>query len=126
MDVIKMARELGKVIQADERYKNILEAVKKNEADSELTDLMSKVQLVQTEYQAGVDAGKSAEDLAGLEKEFGELYAKIMQNENMKNYEVARKAIDDMLSEIMQILALCANGADPDTCDPSQMIGQKS
>ena len=36
MDVIKMARELGKVIQADERYKNILEAVKKNQPEKKM------------------------------------------------------------------------------------------
>ncbi|MBE7056940.1 MAG: YlbF family regulator [Ruminococcaceae bacterium] len=121
MDVIKMARELGKAIQADERYKNILVAIEKNEADTELKPLVDRVQAIQTKYQAGIDAGKTQEDLDPLDKEFQEVYAKIMQNENMKNYESAQKEMDSMMKNIVQILTLCANGADPNTCDPSKI-----
>ena len=40
------------------------------------------------------------------------------KNPNMQNYEMARGAIDDMMNRCMQILTLCVNGADPETCEP--------
>ena len=40
MDIIAMARELGKAIQQDERYKRIDAAKKANDADSVLQDLI--------------------------------------------------------------------------------------
>ena len=45
MDVIEMARELGKAIQQDERYKRIDAAKKANDEDSQLQELIVKFNL---------------------------------------------------------------------------------
>ena len=42
MDIIAMARELGKAIQQDERYKRIDAAKKANDEDQALQDLIVK------------------------------------------------------------------------------------
>ena len=46
MDIIAMARELGKAIQQDERYKRIDAAKTANDKDEELQ------QLIQIQYEA--------------------------------------------------------------------------
>ena len=45
MDAIKAARELGKAIQNDERYKAYIEAKKANDADDELQQLIGEFNL---------------------------------------------------------------------------------
>ena len=42
-----------------------------------------------------------------------------MANENMQKYKAARKAVDDMMNYLTQILAMCVQGEDPATCDPA-------
>ena len=45
MDIITMARELGKLIQQDERYKRIDAAKKANDEDEKLQELIAKFNL---------------------------------------------------------------------------------
>jgi len=118
MDLEKMARELGKAIQQDERYLNIEKCIAANEKDSALCDLMAKVQLTQLAYQKEAQSGANAEKMQEIEKEFNGLYSEIMQNENMQNYEKARAEIDEMMNYIVGILTLCVNGENPETCEP--------
>ncbi|MBQ8868148.1 MAG: YlbF family regulator [Oscillospiraceae bacterium] len=120
MELYKLARELGKAIQADERYLNIQKCIQANDKDAALNELMAKIQFIQTAYQSEVQGEGNAEKLAGYDKEFQQLYAQIMQNENMKNYEAARGEIDKMMNYIVGILTLSVNGEDPETCEPTE------
>lgn len=119
-NLVKLTRELGKAIQATETFKKVLSAVQTNEADSELTALVNRVQELQAMYRAGEESGKKPEELAAYENEFNEVYAKIQQNDNMKHYQEAQKELDEMMNYLVHILALCAGGADPDTCKPKK------
>ena len=79
-----------------------------------------KLNLIQMSYQheaAKDDANE--EKLQAYDKEFSEVYAAVMANENMQKYEAARKAVDDMMNYLTQILAMCVQGEDPATCDPA-------
>ena len=49
MDIIAMARELGKAIQQDERYKRIDAAKKANDEDQALQDLIVKFNMKRSE-----------------------------------------------------------------------------
>ncbi len=120
MEINKLARELGKAIQKDERYLNLQKCIDANEADTALNELMAKIQLLQVSYQKEAEGEGNAEKLQQFEKEFNQLYAEIMQNENMKRYEEARAQIDEMMNYIVELLALCVNGEDPDTCEPQK------
>ncbi len=118
MDVIAKTRELGAVIQQDERYLNFLEARKANEADDELNNLIGKLNLIQMSYQN--EASKDEPDEAkieGYDKEFREVYSVVMKNPNMIAYETAKHEIDEMMNRVMQLLSLCVNGEDPATCE---------
>lgn len=119
MDIIAITRQLGAAIQEDERYLAFHEATKRNEADTELNDMISKIQLIQMSYQHEASKDDASEEkLQAYDKEFSGVYEAIMANENMQSYEAARKAVDDMMNEITGILAMCVQGEDPATCDP--------
>ena len=121
MSVIELTRQLGAAIQADERYKAFDEAKKANDADKELNDLIGKINLVQLNYQQEASKGEAADEkvMENYGKEFEELYRAVMLNGNMVKFEAAKTAIDDMMNEIMGILALCIDGQDPATCEPA-------
>ncbi len=119
MDIIKLTRQLGAAIQQDERYLAFEKARKANEEDAALNELMGELQMVQMNYQ--MEAGKEEPDhekMAAFEAKFNELYEKFMTNPNMQAYDEARGQVDAMMNYIMQILSLCVNGADPETCEP--------
>ncbi len=119
MTVIEAARELGKAIQADERYLKLAQATKANEADDALNNLISKLNLIQMSYQHEAEGEANEEKMNEYDKQFRELYDEIMVNENMKNYENARQEVDDMMNYVMQLLSMVVNGGDPETCDPA-------
>lgn len=119
MDIIKLTRELGKAIQADERYAKFVEARETNEKDDELNELISRMQLVHMSYQHEASKEDAKEDkLSAYEEEFMALRDKVMNNQNMINYEKARMDIDEMMNYIVAILTECIKGEDPETCEP--------
>lgn len=118
MTVIELTRELGKAIQSDERYIKLAEAKKLNDGDSKLNALIGKLNLIQMSYRHEAENGGDKNKMDEYDKQFQEVYGEVMLNENMKNYENARQDVDDMMNYIMQILSLCVNGEDPETCEP--------
>ena len=120
MELNKLARELGKAIQKDERYLKLEKCIEANEKDEALNELMAKIQLTQMTYQKEAQGEPEPKKMQELENEFNALYTEVMQNENMKNYEKARAEIDEMMNYIVEILTLCVNGEDPDTCEPQK------
>ena len=61
-----------------------------------------------------------------LNAKLGEIYRHIMANPLMEEYNKARGELDALISQITGILAMCANGADPETCEPSSCSGNCS
>ena len=121
MDVIAKARELGALLQQDERYVKLMEAQKANEEDTALNELIARIQLVQMSFQhEATKEDKNEQKLEAYDKEFGEIYTQIMANPNMQAYEAARKDIDDLMQYINAIFALCLQGEDPATCEPQE------
>jgi len=124
MDLIKLTRKLGAAIQQDERYLAFQAARKANEEDEGLNDLIGKLNLVQLSYQHEAEQPEPDENkLAQYDDEFRSLYSEIMQNPNMINYENTRRDLDELMNYIMQILAMCVNGEDPETCEPQMNEG---
>lgn len=123
MTVNELTRELGKAIQADERYLRLKSAKEANDSDAALNELIGKLNLIQMSYQHEAENGADETKMNEYDKEFREVYGEVMLNENMKNYEAARQDVDDMMNYLMQILSLCVNGEDPDTCEPKPQEG---
>ena len=118
MDIIKMARELGKEIQKDPRYTAYNNAQAKADADADLQDLIGKFNLKKIDLQNEIqNPDKTQESLRAIDAVLKDLYAKIMENDNMVAYNVAKREMDNMLNFVQEIITAAANGEDPDTVE---------
>ncbi|MBR5774358.1 MAG: YlbF family regulator [Clostridia bacterium] len=121
MNVIEATRQLGKAIQQDEAYLAFVEARAKNDADTALQEQIAKINMIRMSYMH--EASKEDKDESKMEvlnQQFNELYEQIMANENMQAYTQANAKMEQLMQYISQILALCAEGQDPETCEPHQ------
>lgn len=117
MNVIETARELGKALQADERYQAYIVAKEKNDNDEALQAMIGEFNLKRVSLsQAMAQQDKDQELISKLNEEIKHLYAKIMQNPNMTEYQRTKESIDKILDQINTILTFSANGEDPATC----------
>ena len=117
-----MARELGKLIQQDERYAEYYRAKAANDADEELQQMIQEFNLKR--MQLNSEMSKNDKDgalLSRLDDEIKVLYGNIMANGNMTAFNSAKDAMDSMLSQINMIITYSANGEDPATC-PSEQV----
>lgn len=121
MDVIELTRELGKAIQQDDRYIAYNLAKQVNDNDSELqADIERFSQLRSDLSKAMSEENKDGDKLQKIDEELKAVYQKIMSNKNMIVFNAAQQALEGLINNVNQIISLCANGEDPDTCQPLQ------
>ncbi|MEG0614192.1 MAG: YlbF family regulator [Oscillospiraceae bacterium] len=117
MNVIEMTREVGKLIQQDERYKAYNEAKELNDKDEALQKLIGEFNMKRVELNTEMSKeDKNSEKLTALDSEIKKLYGVIMSNENMAKFNDAKNAMDEMLGQINMVITMSANGEDPATC----------
>ena len=119
MDAIKAARELGRAIQNDERYKGYVAAKEANDKDDSLQQLIGEFNLKRENLRLQMEKPENEQDsekLEKLNKELQQCYEKVMSNPNMANFAVMKGALDQLLQEVQGIITLCCEGEDPDTC----------
>lgn len=129
MDAIKAARELGKAIQADERYIAYNEAKIANDNDEELQKLIGDFNLKRQQValeMSKAEADQDKEKLDAANKEMQRLYTLVMQNEHMADFTMAKQGMDKLLQDINMIIGMCCDGEDPDTCEISSCTGSCS
>jgi cell fate (sporulation/competence/biofilm development) regulator YlbF (YheA/YmcA/DUF963 family) len=120
MDVITAARALGRAMQADERFKNIIRAQAANDADKALQDEISAFNMKRTQLNAELQKQEKNTDLIKeLDAELKDMYARIFENPNMKAYTVAKAGMQEMIDQVNKIIGDSAAGEDPDSIDPT-------
>ena len=120
MDVISMARELGKAIQQDDRYTAYNLAKQANDNDQELQKLIGDFNITRMNINKEMSSeNRDDERIKALDEELKSTYAKIMSNKNMIVFNSAQNGYEQMMNNINQIITMCANGEDPDTCEIS-------
>ncbi|MCD7846868.1 MAG: YlbF family regulator [Oscillospiraceae bacterium] len=118
MDVIQLTRELGKAIQADERYSNYIRARVANDNDAELQGMIEQFNHGRVILNNEVSKAERDENkIEELKTSVGDLYSSIMKNEHMSAYNDAKNEMDELLRQITTIINMSANGEDPETCD---------
>ena len=93
MDIIEMARDLGRALQADEKYQRYVNATLENDKDHV--------------------------KIARLDSEFKTTYRLIMERPGMMEYNAAKSDLDGLVQFINQIIVGSANGQDPDNIQQS-------
>ena len=126
MDAIQAARELGKAIQADQRYMDYVAAKEANDADEGLqkliADFSAKRQRLQVEMSKEADQ-QDGEQIRLMNKEMQDAYGDVMKNVNMANFAIVKNALDMLLNEVNMIISMSCEGEDPETCDPHASHG---
>lgn len=121
MEIINKARELGKLIQQDERYAAYYKAKEEFDNDDKLQQLIQEFNLKRMQLNSEMSKSeKDGELLNKLDDEIKSLYDTIMSTEHMTAFNNAKDAMDGLLSQINMILTYSANGEDPDTCPYEQ------
>ncbi len=125
--VIKMARELGKLIQEENCYKAMMLAHANNDDDAVLQELIGKFNLKKIELnQAMTEETPDQEKLTNLDRELKEIYGEIMANENMKAFSDAKVEIDELIRKINTIISAALNGENPDEVNLEACTGSCS
>ncbi len=122
MDVIELTRELGKAIQQDDRYIAYMLAKQVNDNDKELNEDVEKFSKLREELNEVMKKDVQASEtdhLKELDENIKATYKKIMSNKNMVVFQAAQKNLEDLINNVQQIITMCANGDDPETCQPS-------
>ena len=115
MDVIAMARQLGKALQQNEGYLRLMVAQQQNDADETLQALIGKFNLARINLNTELNkTDKDQARVTALNEEVRAVYGQIMDNENMSAYNKAKTEFDDTVDFVMQILRGSINGEDPD------------
>lgn len=118
MDIIELTRELGKAIQADPRFVELRLAHQASDEDQALQDAIGEFNLKRMAISnEAAKSDRNDETMQRLNKEFREVYGKIMANEHMQRYDAAKNEFDALFQRVTGILNLCAEGENPETCD---------
>lgn len=118
MDIIELAREIGKEIQKDEDYVKMRLAVQAREADEELKKLENEYDIKCAELQGeAVIPDKDAGKLEQICEEMAPLHRMIMKNVNFANYVRSKERFDVKLRRVLAIIKNSAEGNDPETTD---------
>lgn len=127
MDIIQLTRQLGAAIQADERYKSYAAAKEANDNDAALQENIGEFNLIRMSLDKELSSEtKSDEKVKELNEKLRTVYSAIMSSPSMIAYNEAKTALDALLTDINAIVSMCANGEDPQTCEPSHCTGSCS
>ena len=118
MDLIELARQLGKEIQQDEAYIKMRTAEQASEADEELQELIADFNFKRMAINnESSKTEKDEEKIKELNKDMRHLYSRVMKNENMARYNIAKQEFGEKLQRIIAIIQNSADGDDPETTD---------
>lgn len=121
MDIIEMTRELGKALQADDRYIAYNLAKQANDNDTVLQALIKGFENMRLQLNEELcKEDKDTDRIKELDDGIKSNYKQIMTNKNMIVFTAAQGALEALVNNMTQIISLCANGEDPETCEPSQ------
>ncbi len=124
MEVIKKARELGAAIQATEEYNNFIAAKERNDADEELQKQIAEFNLLKMQYDAEMQKqDPDKEKIQQINTDITALYGTIIGGKSMTEYNEAFTAYNELCTKISNIILMCQNGEDPETCEPSSCTG---
>ena len=124
--ILEMAKDLAYAIQQDERYIRTQMAQSAADEDEELQGMIGEFNLkrIAINNETTKDEGtRDGEKLKALDGELREVYAQIMQNPNMAAYNAAKTELDRLTGAINSILALAAQGQEPDSYEEGGCSG---
>lgn len=124
--ILEMAKEIGHVIQQDERFIKLQMAQAKADEDAALQELIGEFNLKRMAINGEAvkpEAEQDAEKVKQLNVELREVYARVMANESMAAYNAAKTELDKVINGVGAIINMAAQGLNPDDYDEHQCGG---
>lgn len=119
MDIIAIAKELGKALQQEEAYKNMVKATESNDANAALQEEIEQFNLLRLQLNEEVSKQESDnEKVEKLQNELTALYEKVTTEPGMVAFNDARTELEKLLDKVNQVISAAANGEDMDTFEP--------
>lgn len=115
--ILELAKDLGHEIQHDPRFIRTQMAQQAADEDKELQDLIGEFNLKRMAINAESskdEAEQDREKLLQLNAEIREVYAKVMANERMAEYQAAKSELDEIINGVGVIINMAAQGLNPD------------
>lgn len=116
--IISLAREIGKLIQAEDCYNNLEKARLASDEDKELQELIGEFNLKRIAInEEGMKKDRDQAKIQEFNDQMRMIYANIMQNKNMIAYNDAKDELDKLVARVSAIITQSAQGDDPETTD---------
>lgn len=125
-DVIELAREIGRQLQAEESYLKLQIARQQSDEDEALQNAIGEFNLKRMAISNEASKpDRSDEKMQELNAELRKAYAQVMSNENWIAYNEAKGVFEAIVNRVTAIITQSAQGEDPDTTDyvPSNCSG---
>lgn len=119
-DIIELTRDVGRQLQKEEAYIAYQMAKQAADEDQELQKLIEEFSNIRDDIDRETskdEKDRNNEQIRKLNENMRKVYAKIMTNERMMNYNDAKDAYDVLMARITAIIKQCSEGEDPDTTD---------
>ena len=127
MDIIKLTRQLGAEIQNTPEYKRFMEAKIKNDNDEALQKQIGDFNLLKMQLDAEHEKEEKDEaKILEINEKIVTLYNQIISGEGMTEFNAAYAAYKELTDKISNILLMCENGENPETCEPASCSGNCS
>ncbi len=120
MDIIELTRELGKKLQKEDIYLKFQLAKQAADEDAELQKMINEFGLKREEISEETSKNENEQDserIQKLNREMRKVYAKIMTNERMINYNDTKDEFDVLMKRITTIIQESSEGENPETAD---------
>ncbi len=128
-DIISLTRQLGAAIQEQDVYLEYQAAKAANDNDEELQNLIGEFNLLRMSLSAELqkdEEQKSQSKIDELNNQLQTTYNAVMNNDSMKKFNEAKTHMDQLTNKITSIIAMCIEGEDPESCEPSGCSGSCS
>ena len=122
--ILKAAREIGGLIQQDDRFARVRLAEQAADADQDLQELIGEFNLKRIALNnESTNDDKDEAKLHKIDEELREVYARLMANDHMQAYQSAKADLDNLVHQIITIVNLSAQGENPETVETEHSCG---
>ncbi|MBR2338974.1 MAG: YlbF family regulator [Clostridia bacterium] len=125
----ELAKDLGHELQHDERFIRTQMAQAKADEDGDLQALIGEFNLKRMAINAESEKAEDERDeekLRQLNIDIREVYAKVMANDAMAEYQAAKAELDKLVNGIGAIINMAAQGLNPDEFEEHNCSGNCS
>ncbi len=124
MDIIEMARNLGKAIQEDDTYIKLKIAQQAVNDDKVLQDMIGNFNMLKLSANNEMTKDQpNQEKIKSINEDLRKSYSNIMENPKMAEFNKIQEDFNFMINRLNSIIMKSAQGEDPMTADYEESCG---